>query len=98
MIHYKLGNEVFAFEEGGSQDHLITPAMIGMSDADVVAYLAPTQAKLDEQANGVELSLLAKLDMNSIRDIREWITKQPSASQALKDKEAQAIAARGRLV
>ena len=60
-----------------------------------------TQAELDQQviddANAVEVALLAELDKQSIRDIREWIAAQPSAPQTLKDREAAAVAARGRM-
>lgn len=60
-----------------------------------------TQAELDQraidEANQVEFDLLAELDRASIRDIREWIAAQPDAPQMLKDREAQAVVARGRL-
>jgi len=61
-----------------------------------------TQAELDQQAideaNAVELALLAELDKQSIRDIREWIAAQIDAPHTLKDREALAVSARGRLV
>lgn len=61
-----------------------------------------TQAELDQQAideaNAIEVALLAELDKQSIRDIREYIAAQPDAPQTLKDREALAVAARGRLV
>jgi hypothetical protein len=60
-----------------------------------------TQAEIDarviQEANQTELALLDQLDRESIRDIREWIAAQATAPQTLKDREAQAIAARGRL-
>ena len=48
-------------------------------------------------ANSVERATLDRLDRESIRDIREWIASQPSAPQSLKDREAQALAARARI-
>ena len=60
-----------------------------------------TQAELGQQvineANAVELATLDRLDAESIRDIREWVATQPDAPQSLKDREAQAVAARGRI-
>lgn len=48
-------------------------------------------------ANNVEFQALAELDKQSVRDMREWIASQPDAPQTLKDRESQAVAARGRL-
>tara|TARA_R110000823_G_scaffold241850_9_gene366479 strand:- start:51 stop:371 length:321 start_codon:yes stop_codon:yes gene_type:complete len=49
------------------------------------------------ESNAVEVATLTRLDMESIRDIREYIAAQPDAPQTLKDREALAIASRGRL-
>tara|TARA_R110000787_G_C13443394_1_gene446744 strand:- start:15933 stop:16253 length:321 start_codon:yes stop_codon:yes gene_type:complete len=49
------------------------------------------------ESNAVEVATLTRLDMESIRDIREYIAAQPDAPQPLKDREALAIASRGRL-
>lgn len=46
---------------------------------------APVMAELDA------------IDRKSIRSIREWIAAQPNAPQLLKDRDAQAAAARGKL-
>lgn len=40
---------------------------------------------------------LDDIDARSIRSIREWLVQQPTASQALKDLETQAIALRKQL-
>lgn len=47
--------------------------------------------------NQTEMAALKEIDIKSIRDIREWIASQPDAPQMLKDREAQAIAARSRI-
>lgn len=61
-----------------------------------------TQAEIDQkaidEANAIELETLRQLDLASIRDIREYIASQSDAPQTLKDREAQAVAARGRLL
>ena len=49
------------------------------------------------EANALIHQELEDLDNESIRDIREWIASQPNAPQGLKDREAAAISARGRL-
>lgn len=49
------------------------------------------------EANQIVYAELEELDKQSIRDIREWITLQENAPQGLKDREAQAVSARGRL-
>lgn len=59
---------------------------------------AEIDARLIAEANQAEYDLLAQLDRESIRDIREWIAAQPSAPQTLKDREAAAVAARARIV
>ena len=40
---------------------------------------------------------LDKLDLESIRDIREWVASQISAPQTLKDREALAVDARAKI-
>lgn len=50
------------------------------------------------ELNAVTLNELTNLDNASIRDIREWIASQPTASQELKDREAQAILTRAQLI
>jgi hypothetical protein len=68
-------------------------------DGAVVLSLA--QAEKDEraklQSNKQERFNLAEIDKQSIRDIRKWIAAQPDASKELKDYEASALAARGRI-
>ena len=50
MKHYKLGNQVFAFDE--TQDDLITGDMVLMTDAELEAHINPplTQEQQDEIA------------------------------------------------
>ena len=55
------------------------------------------QAREVREANTIVLQELAVIDRESIRDIREWVAVQASAPQGLKDREAQAVNARGRL-
>ncbi len=52
----------------------------------------------DRVAAGVKAQAsLDDIDARSIRSIREWLVQQPTASQALKDLETQAIALRKQL-
>ena len=41
MKYYKLGNEVYAFEANGSQDYLITPEMVLMTNDEVDRHVNP---------------------------------------------------------
>lgn len=41
MKYYKLNNEVYAFEEDGSQDDYITEDMVKMSDGEVDRHVNP---------------------------------------------------------
>ena len=50
------------------------------------------------EANQVIYEELEALDKASIRDIREWITAQPTAPPGLIDREDQAIAHRANIV
>ena len=48
MKHYKLNNEVFAYELDGSQDDLITADMVPITDADLVTLRnQQEQSRLD---------------------------------------------------
>ena len=53
--------------------------------------------KQTAEANALALQELAKLDLESIRAMREWIASQPTAPKILKDKEAAAITSRAKL-
>lgn len=57
-------------------------------------YLAD-QAKEAEDA--AVKARLHEIDMKSIRSLREWVAKQPDASEYLKTYEADAIAQRSKL-
>tara|TARA_R110000868_G_scaffold23344_1_gene94302 strand:+ start:156 stop:431 length:276 start_codon:yes stop_codon:yes gene_type:complete len=48
MKHYKLNNEIYAFESDGSQDDLIIAAMVPITDADLVTLRnQQEQSRLD---------------------------------------------------
>lgn len=51
-----------------------------------------TQAAYDK-----DIALLEELDIESIRDMREWLASQAEAPQTLKERELKAIAARARI-
>lgn len=51
-----------------------------------------TQAAYDK-----EIALLEELDIESIRDMREWLASQAEAPQTLKERELKAVAARARI-
>ena len=57
-------------------------------------YVALKSKSIAETAT---MRLLKDIDAESIRSIREWLVQQPTASQVLKDLEAQAIALRKQL-
>lgn len=49
MKYYKLNNEVYAFEEDGSQDDYITEDMVKMSDGEVDRHVNPEKYLSDEE-------------------------------------------------
>ena len=48
MKHYLKNNEIFAFEDDGTQDHLITEDMVALSDEELTELRKPTEAKILE--------------------------------------------------
>jgi len=73
----------------------------------VVVYLtaeetAAAQAREAEQAPimaaAAAQARLAKIDAASIRDLRAWVAAQPDAPKLLKDREAEAVAERQKLL
>lgn len=61
----------------------------------------PTQAEIDAlliaKENEAAKADLEKIDLESIRSLREWVASQPGAPQFIIDKENAAQAARARL-
>ena len=55
MKHYKLNNEVFAYESDGTQDHLVTSDMVLMTTAEFELYSNPPLT--DEQRATAYVSL-----------------------------------------
>ena len=49
MKYYKKDNEVFAFENDGSQDEHITEDMVRMTSSEVDKHLNPKKCMTDEQ-------------------------------------------------
>lgn len=63
-------------------------------DASTITWPEPPPPPVDTAAILAELE---SVDKKSIRAMREWITAQPNAPQLLKDRDAQAAAARSKL-
>ena len=101
MKHFlKPDNSIWAFEENGSQDHLITGDMSPLSLVQLAALLIPpkTQAQLDQEASDKAKEALITIDLASIRAIREWIVKQPNSPQILRDREIEATLERRKII
>lgn len=76
--------------------------IIFVNDLPVIELVpSPTIEELLEieiaRTNALVYDELARIDRESIRDIREWIAAQPSAPQRLKDREALSVAHRATL-
>lgn len=57
MKHYKKPNKsIWAFESDGSQDHLITPDMTPISDADLDSFRNPVQTSEQIKTSIVQLT------------------------------------------
>lgn len=59
---------------------------------------AEIDARLIEENNAQAKADLEKIDLESIRAMREWIASQPNAPQFVLDHEAQAQSARARII
>lgn len=65
--------------------------------AAVVPRPPKSQAEIDAEASAAAKRELTAIDLASIRAIREYIAAKPDAPQILKDREAAAIVARGKV-
>lgn len=96
MALYKdLQNRIYD-DMDGTAIHLLPVGTIPIAKADADLILNPplTQAQIDQQASDKAKADLIALDLASIRAIREYIVSKVDAPQALKDKDALAVAAR----
>lgn len=48
MKYYKLNDQVYAFEDDGSQDDFIQPEMIEMTEAEIKEHLNPPQPPIED--------------------------------------------------
>lgn len=58
------------------------------------SHVAKLLQDSNDAANAIIAAELLALDVASIRDLREWVVAQPTAPQALKGREAAAVAKR----
>ncbi len=61
MKYYKKGNEVFAFEDDGSQDDYIKPEMVLMTLEEVDKHINPEKYLTEEQKYSIYLNSLKPL-------------------------------------
>ena len=61
MKYYKKDNEVFAFEDDGSQDEYITQDMVRMTSSEVDKHLNPKKYMTDEQLFDIYVKSLKPL-------------------------------------
>lgn len=67
MKHYKdKHGKVFAFEDDGSQDHLINESMVKMTDAEYASHIKPRERSYADKRRA-ELSPLDGEGMDAIR-------------------------------
>ena len=59
MKYYKLNNKVYAYEQDGSQDHLITSDMVAMTKVEVEVHTNPPDTTEQLYAKDKESKLLA---------------------------------------
>lgn len=71
--------EVYAFEIDGSQDHLITPDMLPMSQAEVAAHLTPTV--IVPTSVTMRQARLALLAVDKLAQVNAAIAAIPDATQ-----------------
>ena len=61
MKYYKLNNEVYSFEEDGSQDDYITDDMVMMTEEEVDRHINPEKYYTEEQKYNIYLNSLRPL-------------------------------------
>ena len=61
MKYYKLNNEVYAFNDNGSQDEYITEDMVKMTDEEVDRHINPEKYFTEEQKYNIYLNSLRPL-------------------------------------
>lgn len=88
MKYYKLNNEVFAYEEDGSQDHLIGDKVL-MTSEEVEAHINPpkTEAQIQSEFRAERNKLLSEADIliNKALDNDQDVTSLRTYRQALRD-------------
>ena len=67
MKYYKKDNEVYAFEDDGSQDESITHDMIRMTSSEVDKHLNPKKYMTDEQLYEIYVKSLRPLTRRQFR-------------------------------
>ena len=67
MKYYKLNDQVFAFEDDGSQDDYITEDMVRMTSSEVDKHLNPKNYMTDEQLYEIYVRSLRPLTRRQFR-------------------------------
>ena len=67
MKYYKKDNEVFAFEDDGSQDDYITQDMVRMTSSEVDKHLNPKKYMTDEQLYEIYVKSLRPITRRQFR-------------------------------
>jgi len=67
MKYYKLENQVYAFEDDGSQDEYITQDMVRMTSSEVDKHLNPNKYMTDEQLYEIYVKSLRPLTRRQFR-------------------------------
>ena len=67
MKYYKLNDQVFAFENDGSQDEYITQDMVRMTSSEVDKHLNPKKYMTDEQLYEIYVKSLRPLTRRQFR-------------------------------
>ena len=67
MKYYKLENQVYAFEDDGSQDDYIKPEMVLMTSEEVDKHINPEKYLTEEQKYNIYLTSLKPLTRRQFR-------------------------------
>lgn len=93
MKYFKdAGNKVYAYESDGSQDGVIQPGLMPISEQEAMTIAVPV---IDAKA--AAMAALVAIDLASIRALREYVASKADAPQILKDREAAAVVERAKL-
>jgi hypothetical protein len=98
MPYYVDAENKLHWIEGEAFEHLLPVGSAKITDEEASSVLTTMEVLAHESRRSVDaIAKLREIDIDSIRLLREYVAAQTDAPQAIKDKEAEAVAERSKL-